>query len=95
MAEAASKTEQAKFVKRTLDASRAGGGSVENLLVAHEIAQKNNLGHVTAELRQHIHDTIPDPRKGPKVSYDLVIGVVAGFLTTFLLNLVQKKSKHA
>jgi hypothetical protein len=77
-------------IRVALDAARSGGASVSQLAVAHQLAEKHQLPTVTAEMRTHLRNLIPDPQNGAlAVGKTVALGVTAGVLTHLFLRAVS------
>jgi hypothetical protein len=78
--------EEAAKIQTALTAARRGGASVSQLAEAHELAEKHQLAAVTADLRRHLRNLIPDPNNGRmSVSRSFTIGVASGLMTWILV----------
>jgi hypothetical protein len=78
-------------VRKALDAARADGASLAQLMAAHQIAEKWKLVHVVAELRQHVRHMIPDKRLHISTTNNILLGIVSGVFTHYLLKAMEKR----
>lgn len=60
-------------------------------MAAHQIAEKWKLVHVVAELRQHVRHMIPDKRLHISTTNNIVLGIVSGVFTHYLLKAMEKR----
>lgn len=75
---------EAQEIKQTLDLARNGKATLAQLARAHDLAEQGTLNGCLGEIRGHMAARVNPPklRGGAK---EILMGVVSGVLTTFLL----------
>lgn len=81
-------------VTAALTAARNGGASLNQLMAAHQIAEKYQLPHTTAEIRQHVRTMIPDARTHISATRGILLGIVSGVFTNYVLKAVERLPHH-
>ena len=81
--------DSAKEIQRALYAAHNGGASFSQLVRAHELAEEAELPHTVAELRKHIHRSLPSTEK-VAVIRSVGLGIISGMITHFLLGLKDR-----
>lgn len=77
--------DHAKIVA-VLDAARRGGSDIRALVGARELAERHNLGLVTAEINEHIRTRAPGGTfGGQKIALSIAIGILCGLFTQAIL----------
>ncbi len=82
--------DEVRLLQETLTAARNGGAGLVRLAEAHEIACRRRLPHTIAEIRRHIRRLVPNPDGRTSIGKDLLLGVVAGVGTHYLLKAVER-----
>lgn len=73
-------------ISQVLKAARAGGSNLRDLAMARDLADRNGLGLVTAEINAHIRDRAPGGNVGgTKVAMSIAIGILCGLFTQAIL----------
>jgi hypothetical protein len=78
-------------LQRVLVLAKRGEAGLVRLAQAHEVACRRRLSHTIAELRRHIIRLVPNPDDRLAVGNSLLVGVISGVGTHFLLKAVDRR----
>lgn len=85
--------EDLAYLQETLLLAKRGKAGLVRLAQAHEVACKRNFPHTIAELRRHIIRLVPDPDDHIHVGQDLLLGLIGGAGTHYLLKAVEHRHR--
>lgn len=82
-----------QVVQEALAHARAGRATLPQLAAAHELACAEQKNGDVGELREHIRRMVPAPPARTEVKA-VVLGILSGVLTHYLLKSMSKRRSH-